>query len=110
MLAQLRQTVWKIPKGKVDTYGEVACATGHPGAARQVAWALHNAKGGIPWHRVVGAGGLIRLLGHAGLEQRQRLESEGVVFRGQRIDMATHAFDFPKPAASKRPRPAAKRP
>jgi methylated-DNA-protein-cysteine methyltransferase-like protein len=94
MLEQLRRTVCRIPKGRVATYGEVARAAGYPGAARQVAWALHNAKGGIPWHRVLGAGGNIRLPGHAGLEQRTRLQAEGVAFRGSRVDMARHAFDF----------------
>ena len=94
MLERLRRTVWRIPAGKVSTYGDVARAAGYPGAARQVAWALHNAKGAIPWQRVVGAGGHIRLPGQAGLEQRTRLASEGVAFRGSRVDMARHAFDF----------------
>jgi methylated-DNA-protein-cysteine methyltransferase-like protein len=94
MLDQLRRTITRIPKGRVSTYGDVARATGYPGAARQVAWALHNARGGIPWHRVLGAGGQIRLPGEAGLEQRMRLQAEGVAFRGSRVDMARHAFDF----------------
>lgn len=100
MLEHLRRTILKIPKGRVSTYGEVARAAGFPGAARQVAWALHNAKGGVPWHRVLGAGGNIRLPGAAGMEQRIRLQAEGVAFRGTRVDMAQHAFDF-----GKRPRP-----
>ena len=29
-----------------------------------------------------------------GLEQRLRLQAEGVAFRGSRVDMARHAFDF----------------
>lgn len=93
-MESLRRTISKIPKGRVATYGDVARASGYPGAARQVAWALHNAKGGIPWHRVLGAGGHIRLPGEAGLEQRTRLQAEGVAFRGSRVDMARHAFDF----------------
>jgi len=101
MLERLRRTVCRIPKGRVATYGEVARAAGYPGAARQVAWALHNAAGGIPWHRVLGACGHIRLPGHAGLEQRMRLRTEGVAFRGNRVDMARHAFDF----GAKRKRP-----
>ena len=101
MLEQLRRAISKIPKGRVSTYGDVARAAGYPGAARQVAWALHNAKGGIPWHRVLGAGGNIRLPGEAGLEQRMRLQSEGVTFRGSRVELARHAFDF----AVKRKRP-----
>ena len=94
MLEQLRRTVCRIPKGRVATYGDVARAAGYPGAVRQVAWALHNSSSGIPWHRVLGAGGNIRLPGHAGLEQRTRLQAEGVSFRGSRVDMARHAFDF----------------
>ncbi|HUO28484.1 MAG TPA: MGMT family protein [Bryobacteraceae bacterium] len=94
VLEQLRRVVSRIPKGRVASYGDVARAAGYPGAARQVAWALHNAKGGIPWHRVLGAGGHIRLPGQAGLEQRMRLAAEGVTFRGSRVDMARHAFDF----------------
>ncbi|HTT62699.1 MAG TPA: MGMT family protein [Bryobacteraceae bacterium] len=101
MLERLRSTIRRIPKGRVATYGEVARAAGYPGAARQVVWALQNAKGGLPWHRVLGAGGNIRLPGHAGLEQRTRLQAEGVTFRGSRVDMARHAFDF----AAKRKRP-----
>jgi methylated-DNA-protein-cysteine methyltransferase-like protein len=102
MLDQLRHTITRIPKGRVATYGDVASAAGFPGAARQVAWALHNAKGGIPWHRVLGAGGNIRLPGDAGLEQRMRLEAEGVAFRGKRVDMTRHAFDFKAKPRGKR--------
>jgi methylated-DNA-protein-cysteine methyltransferase-like protein len=110
MLDQLRRTVWRIPKGKVATYGDVARAAGYAGAARQVAWALHNAKGGIPWHRVLGAGGHIRLPGAAGWEQRSRLESEGVAFRGSRVDMQRHAFEFPRAAAKSKAKPAKRAP
>jgi methylated-DNA-protein-cysteine methyltransferase-like protein len=94
MLEKLRRIISRIPKGKVSTYGDVARAAGYPGAARQVAWALHNAKGSVPWHRVLGAGGNIRLPGPSGLEQRLRLQAEGVAFRGSRVDMTRHAFDF----------------
>lgn len=83
-----------IPKGKVATYGGVARAAGHPGAARQVAWALHGADGRVPWHRVVGAGGRILLTGAQGMEQRLRLEQEGVAFRGGRVAMKAHEWRF----------------
>src|SRR5207247_1994461 len=82
MLQRMRETVRRIPRGKVATYGDVAKAAGFPGSARQVVWALHNAGATLPWHRVVGAGGRIRLPGEAGLEQRVRLASEGVKFQG----------------------------
>ena len=91
----LRQ-VRRIPKGKVATYGDVAYAAGFPGASRQVVWALHSSSG-IPWQRVVGAGGKILLPGEAGFEQRMRLEAEGVKFHGQRVDMKAHHHTFLPP-------------
>ena len=94
MLRDLLGPIWKIPKGKVATYGSVARAAGYPRHARQVAWALRAAHGAIPWHRVVGAGGHIKLRGAPGMEQRLRLENEGVVFRGRRIHMRLHEFRF----------------
>ncbi len=89
MFARMLGCVNRIPYGKVATYGDVAYAAGFPGAARQVAWALHSSKG-LPWHRVVGAEGKILLTGEAAFEQRMRLQREGVAFRGVRIDMAAH--------------------
>jgi methylated-DNA-protein-cysteine methyltransferase related protein len=90
MLDALRRVVARIPKGKVATYGSVAAAAGYPGAARQVAWALHNNSAGLPWHRVLGAGGRIRLPGESGFEQRMRLQQEGVTFAGGRVVMSQH--------------------
>ena len=87
MFRDILRIVAKIPKGKVSTYGSVARAAGYPNAARQVAWALRGASGRIPWHRVVGAKGKILLTGAAGMEQRLRLESEGVKFRSGRVVM-----------------------
>ena len=102
MFELLRREIRKIPKGKVATYGEVARAAGFPGAARQVAWALRNCGDGLPWQRVVGASGRILLDGHPGLEQRLRLESEGVTFQGGRVSMKLHEFRFGKRAARTR--------
>ncbi len=89
MLAQVR----RIPKGRVSTYGEVAAASGHPGAARQVVWALRAADN-APWHRVVGAGGRIRLTGESGFEQRLRLRAEGVAIAGDKIDLRSYGHQF----------------
>lgn len=89
MLAQVR----KIPKGKVATYGEVAEASGHPGCARQVVWALRAGKG-VPWHRVLGAKGIVRLPGEAGLEQKLLLRLEGVEIAGNRVDMSRFGHRF----------------
>ena len=104
MLAIIRNTVRKIPKGRVASYGDVARAAGFPGCARQVVWALRDGIG-LPWHRVVGQGGKILLPGENGMEQRMRLETEGVVFHGGRVWMERHRWEFNiKPARPKKTR------
>lgn len=94
--SRIRKAIHKIPHGKVSTYGAVARAAGLPGRARQVAKVLHGAFG-LPWQRVLGSGGEIKLRGDSALEQRFRLESEGVRFRGRRVEMKTYEFKFPRP-------------
>ena len=83
-----------IPKGKVATYGQVAAAAGYPLYHRHVAQLLRRTHVGLPWQRVVGAGGEIKLKFEAAQEQRMRLEMEGVKFRGKRVDMAEHQHRF----------------
>jgi methylated-DNA-protein-cysteine methyltransferase-like protein len=95
MHARILAAIRKIPRGKVSTYGAIARAAGYPGAARQVVGALHRAFD-LPWQRVLGAGGEIKLRGDSAIEQRFRLESEGVTFRGRRVDMKKHEFKFPR--------------
>jgi methylated-DNA-protein-cysteine methyltransferase-like protein len=101
MFKDFQKAVARIPKGKVASYGEVARAAGYDGAARQVAWALRGADGRLPWHRVLGAGGKILLSGPSGMEQRLRLEAEGVEFRGGKARMDLHEFRFPRPRRSR---------
>ena len=93
MFAHIRETILKIPRGRVASYGEVARAAGFPGAARQVVWALRQSHG-LPWHRVLAAGGRIALPGEGGFDQRLRLEAEGVRFSGSRVNMAECEFVF----------------
>ena len=66
---------------------------GLPGAARQVAKVLQRGFE-LPWQRVLGAGGEIKLRGDSAIEQRLRLEAEGVRFRGRRVDMKLCEFKF----------------
>jgi len=82
-----------LPLGKVSSYGAIARAAGWPGAARQVVRVLQQVPG-LPWHRVLGAGGAIKLAGENAAEQRFRLRMEGVTFRGARVDMKRHEFRF----------------
>jgi alkylated DNA nucleotide flippase Atl1 len=86
MLLRIEGAIRAIPRGKVSTYGGIARAAGFPGAARQVARVLRRSYG-LPWQRVLGAGGEIKLRGDSAIEQRLRLEAEGVRFRGRKVDM-----------------------
>jgi alkylated DNA nucleotide flippase Atl1 len=99
MRLRIERTVRAIPRGKVSTYGGVARAAGFPGAARQVAATLRRGFG-LPWQRVLGAGGAIKLTGDSALEQRFRLEAEGVRFRGRKVDMKMHEWKGLLPKAS----------
>lgn len=79
--------VWRvtvrIPFGSALTYGQLAAAVGHPGAARAVgnAMAANRLPIIIPCHRVVASGG--RLGGYGGGEdlKRKLLEFEGVMLK-----------------------------
>lgn len=83
-----RRIILSIPAGKVSTYGRVAAAAGYPLYHRAVARLLRtDPPDHLPWHRVLGAGGEIKLRHQAGKEQRARLKMEGVKFRGKRVDM-----------------------
>ncbi len=93
MQSRIRTAILKIPRGKVSTYGAVARAAGFPGAARQVVRALQRSYG-LPWQRVVAAGGRIALPGERGFEQRLRLEAEGVKFGGKKVRMKEFEFRF----------------
>jgi methylated-DNA-protein-cysteine methyltransferase-like protein len=94
MFERVLKEVRRIPKGKVATYGDVAAASGYPGAARQVVWALRSGRPGVPWHRVVGAKGRILLPGESGFEQKLRLRSEGVMVIGDRVDLSQYGYVF----------------
>lgn len=93
--AAFRRVILSIPKGKVATYGAVAAAAGYPLYHRAVARLLRNeAANRLPWQRVVGAGGEIKLPAEAGAEQRFRLQMEHVTFRGRRVNLSLHEHAF----------------
>ena len=106
--AAFRRIILSIPKGKVATYGQVAAAAGYPLYHRAVARFLRTtAAGSVPWQRVIGSSGEIKLRFEAGAEQRLLLEMEGVKFRGRKVDLSSyqHAFrpweiDLPGPPAA----------
>jgi methylated-DNA-protein-cysteine methyltransferase-like protein len=86
-----RRIILSIPAGKVSTYGKIAAAAGYPQYHRAVARLLRTEVADrLPWHRVLGAGGEIKLRYEAAREQRNRLKLEGVEFLNKRVDMARY--------------------
>jgi methylated-DNA-protein-cysteine methyltransferase-like protein len=95
--------VKKIPRGCVLTYGQVARAVQLRGGARTAGRAMAACPNGrgIPWHRVVGAGGRLLIREPYASLQRRLLLADGVAFLGSRIDMKRHAW---RPAKRKKKR------
>ncbi len=93
--AAFRRVIRSIPKGKVSTYGAVAAAAGYPLHHRAVARLLRmSPAGSLPWQRILGAGGEIKVPFEGAAEQRLLLTMEGVTFHGRRVDMKKHEHQF----------------
>lgn len=77
--------VERIPSGQVASYGDIAELIGY-GGPRQVGRVMSYFGGSVPWWRVVRADGR-PASGHAA-EALDRLRSEKVAIRGDRVDMS----------------------
>jgi len=89
------KVIKKIPKGKVATYGQIAAMAGNPRAARQVVRVLHSSsdKEKLPWYRVINKQGKISLKPGERYEmQKGLLESEGVVFDDDSVDLKKYLW------------------
>ena len=89
--------VSRIPAGRVATYGDVARLAGRPRAARAVGQIMSTAPTrGLPYHRVVAAGGALG--GYGGNVQLKAalLKAEGLAVRGRRIqNFGRHRWGSP---------------
>jgi O-6-methylguanine DNA methyltransferase len=85
--AGVLSAVRRIPPGRVATYGDIAALAGRPRASRAVGNIAREAgTPGIPWHRVVAAGGRLGGYGAHPAMKRALLGAEGVaVTAGGRI-------------------------
>jgi O-6-methylguanine DNA methyltransferase len=84
--AAVLAVVGRIPAGSVTTYGDVARLAGRPGAARAVGRLMAGATvPGLPYHRVVGAGGALGGYGSGPAFKAALLAAEGVVIRRGRV-------------------------
>ena len=80
----------RIPAGRVVTYGDVARLAGRPGAARAVGQIMRLAnEPGLPYHRVIAAGGRLGGFGRDPQMKADRLTAEGHTVRRGRV------LDFP---------------
>ena len=86
-----------IPPGRVCTYGLIAAGAGLPRRGRLVGRILRDSPlaDGVPWHRVVGAGGRVsQRRGSGAREQQDRLLDEGIEFEdGGRIDLGIYLWE-----------------
>jgi methylated-DNA-protein-cysteine methyltransferase related protein len=77
-VAAIIATIRRVPKGKVQSYGRI-----DDEAPRMVGHVLATTHEDVPWQRVVHADGSIP----KGKRQRDLLIQEGVVMKGDRVDM-----------------------
>ncbi len=89
------QILRRIPPGRVATYGDVAALAGRPRAARAVGNLMRTITiPGLPYHRVVAAGG--RVGGYGAFPQLKvsLLVAEGLtVSRGRIRQFSRHRID-----------------
>lgn len=78
--------VRRIPVGRVTTYGAIARLAGKPRAARAVGNIMRDARApGLPYHRVIAAGGLLGGYGRNLSLKRALLAAEGLVVTATRV-------------------------
>lgn len=78
-----------IPKGRVTSYGAIACYLGSKQSARLVGWAMNASHklNGVPAHRVVNRKGILTGKHHFETSNRMQelLEKEGVNIKEDQI-------------------------
>ena len=89
------ELVKKIPRGRIMTYGQVAKTLRLPGGARTAGRAMAACPNGsgVPWHRVVGAGGRLLIREPYASLQRKLLETEGVEVAVKQIQKF-HSYEW----------------
>ena len=98
--AAIYECVRSIPPGAVASYGDVGAAVGV--TARTVGWAMRFVPEDVPWQRVVGADGYLRIAKrspHLKALQQSLLEAEGITFDADGRVEAKH-FAAPVPGVS----------
>ncbi len=93
---QIWQTVCKVPKGKVASYGQIADLAGLPGRARLVGKVLAYApnKMNLPWFRIIKSNGQLAFIDGSKEAETQRtlLQKEGVNVMKARVKLNEFAW------------------
>ena len=86
----------RIPHGKISTYGALATAIGHPGAARAVGNALNKSPGmpSCPCHRVIRSNGEVGGFASGTSAKVKLLKKEGVIVANIWVDLRKFGFTF----------------
>ena len=84
------EVVKLIPKGRVTSYGAIACYLGAKKSSRMVGWAMnvsHREKD-VPAHRVVNRIGLLTGKAHFNPPESmaERLEAEGIKVKNDQVE------------------------
>ena len=83
------EVVKLIPKGRVTSYGAIACYLGAKKSSRMVGWAMNNAHNleDVPAHRVVNRIGVLTGKHHfpGSRLMEQLLENEGIEVRNDQV-------------------------
>ena len=97
MQNQVLSYLTTIPKGKVVTYAQIACAIGHPGAARAVGNILHRNPDGdkYPCYKVVNSKGELSChYAFGGIKsQEDRLSKDGIIVQNHRVELKEYQYD-----------------
>jgi methylated-DNA-protein-cysteine methyltransferase-like protein len=96
---QVFQVVRLIPKGRVTSYGAIACYLGAKGSSRIVGYAMnsaHSQKKNVPAHRVLNRNGQLTGKHHFStpFEMQELLEKEKVKVENDKVvDLKKHYWD-----------------
>jgi len=91
------EVIKRIPRGKVASYGQIAALAGNPKGSRAVVYILRSTsnKENLPWHRILGKKGNIRIKNHDGFAmQKALLEEEGIPVNHEgKVNMILFGWD-----------------
>ncbi len=89
--AQIRRLTRAIPNGRVISYGALGARCEPPISGYICGRVMGQLMDDVPWWRVVGKTGALPISKRGpdkALEQRKRLEDEGVIFENDLIELA----------------------